>query len=239
MPQSPPVVLTIAGFDPSSGAGITADIKTMAAHGCYGVAAITALTVQSTLGVKKVSLVDPELLLNTLEELTADLKISAVHVGMLGTGEIAHRVAEFLKITEPPNVVLDPILTSSSGASLLDDSGLAVLKQEVLSLATVITPNVDEAAVLTGMPVRSIGQMKQAVRRLHEMGAKAVVMTGGHLEKAVDLLSLGAGENVQIFRGEKLDSQCTHGTGCAFSTSLACHLAQGRSLPEGVLLSKA
>jgi hydroxymethylpyrimidine/phosphomethylpyrimidine kinase len=171
--------------------------------------------------------------------LTADLKISAVHVGMLGTGEIAHSVAEFLKITKPPNVVLDPILTASSGASLLDDSGLAVLKQEVLSLATVITPNADEAAVLTGMAVRSVDQMKQAARRLHEMGAKAVVITGGHLEKAVDLLSLGAGENVQIFRGEKLDSQCTHGTGCAFSTSLACHLAEGRSLPEGVLLSKA
>jgi hydroxymethylpyrimidine/phosphomethylpyrimidine kinase len=239
MPQTPPVVLTIAGFDPSSGAGVTADIKTIAAHGCYGVAAITALTVQSTMGVKRVSPVDPELLLNTLEELTADLKISAVHIGMLGTGEMAHRVAEFLKVTKPPNVVLDPILTASSGASLLDDSGLAVLKQEVLSLVTVITPNSDEAAVLTGMPVRSVDQMKQAARRLHQMGAKAVVITGGHLEKAVDLLSLETGKDVQIFRAEKLDSQCTHGTGCAFSTSLACQLARGKSLPEGVLRSKA
>jgi hydroxymethylpyrimidine/phosphomethylpyrimidine kinase len=239
MPQTPPVVLTIAGFDPSSGAGITADIKTIAANGCYGVAAITAMTVQSTIGVKKILPVDPELLLNTLEELNADLKISAVHIGMLGTGGMAHVVAEFLKRAKPPNVVLDPVLTASSGASLLDAPGLAVLKQDILPLVTVITPNADEAAVLTRMRVCCVDDMKQAVGRLHEMGAKAVVITGGHLQMAVDLLSAENGKDMQIFRAEKLDTPCTHGTGCAFSTSLACHLAQGRSLTEGVLLAKA
>jgi hydroxymethylpyrimidine/phosphomethylpyrimidine kinase len=236
--QTPPLVLTIAGFDPSSGAGITADIKTVAAHGCYGVAAITALTVQSTAGVKQVTPVDPVLLRKTLEMLVADVKVSAVHVGMLGSGEIAAVIADFLRGTLLPNVVLDTVLVSSSGARLIDDSGIQVLREKLIPLASAITPNVNEAGVLTGLAISNPDEMKQAAERLHEMGAKGVVITGGDLEKATDILSLKSGD-FQSFKSDRLDTNFTHGTGCAFSTAIAANLAQGRPLPEAVLLAKA
>ncbi len=238
MPQTPPVVLTIAGFDPSSGAGITADIKTIAAHGCYGLAAITALTVQSTAGVRQVAPVDPHLLFDTLQELTSDVKISAVHIGMLGSAKVAARVADFLEKERHPNVVLDPVLRATSGTSLLDDEAVRLLKETLLPLATVITPNVDEAAALSGMEIANVEQVKQAAQVLHAMGAKGVVITGGHLERAIDVLSV-KDDYVQVFRSDRLESTNTHGTGCAFSTTIACLLAQGRSLSAAVLLAKA
>jgi hydroxymethylpyrimidine/phosphomethylpyrimidine kinase len=238
MPQTPPVVLTIAGFDPSSGAGITADIKTIAAHGCYGVAAITALTVQSSQGVRKVTTATPILLTETLQELAGDCQVSAVHIGMLGSGEIAIAVAEFLERARLPNVVLDTVLTSTSGAKLIDEQGIHVLLERLTPLAAVITPNIPEATSLTGVEISEVDDMKQAAIRLHEMGAKAVVVTGGHLEKAIDVLSL-KDSYTQIFRSDKIDSPNTHGTGCAFSTAIACQLALDRSLSTAVLLAKA
>jgi hydroxymethylpyrimidine/phosphomethylpyrimidine kinase len=238
MPQTPPVVLTIAGFDPSSGAGIAADVKTIAAHGCYGVAAITALTVQSTAGVQKVAPVKPDLLTETLQELLADCQISAVHIGMLGSGEIANRVADFLEKAKLRNVVLDPILISTSETKLLDDEGIHVLRQRLVPLAAVITPNIPEATSLTGVKISEVDDMRQAASQLHEMGARAVVITGGHLEKAIDLLSLRE-SYTQLFRSDKIDSPNTHGTGCAFSTAIACQLAVEHSLSTAVLLAKA
>src|SRR5215475_5294834 len=238
MPQTPPVVLTIAGFDPSSGAGITSDIKTIAAHGCYGVAATTALTVQSTQGVKRVVPVEANLLADTLQELQDDCQVSAVHVGMLGSDEVANVVADFLESAKLPNVVVDTVLDSSSGAGLLNEAGLQVLQGRLISQASVITPNVPEARALTGMEILEVDDMKQAASRLHEMGAKAVVITGGHLEKAIDLLSL-KDDYVQVFRADKLDFPNTHGTGCAFSSAVACQLALERPLSTAVLLAKA
>ena len=238
MYQSPPIVLTIAGFDPSSGAGVTADIKTIAAHGCYGVSAITALTVQSTAGVRGVFPVDPKLLLHTLEELQRDVKVSAVHIGMLGSGKVVSEIAEFLREARLKNVVLDPVFRSSSGATLLDEPGVQLMVQRLLPLADVITPNVDEAAALTGLEVKDPAQMKLAAARMHEMGAKSVVVTGGHLSQAIDMLSL-KGDQVQTYRADRVDSPNTHGTGCAFSTAIACQLALGQSLPMAALLAKA
>ena len=241
MPETPTVVLTIAGFDPSSGAGVTADIKTIAAHGCYGVAAITAMTVQSTAGVRKVEACDPMLVAATLEELAADVKIEAVHIGMLGSGKVAKAVVDFLSRRKQPNVVLDPILQSSSGSALLDQEGIKVLASELLALASVITPNVEEAAALTGLPVTNLDQMRAAAFKLHEKGAGSVVITGGHLDKAIDLLSFPSKRGVQqeVFKSERQRSNSTHGTGCAFATAMACHLALDRGLPEAVLLAKA
>jgi hydroxymethylpyrimidine/phosphomethylpyrimidine kinase len=238
MPQTPPVVLTIAGFDPSSGAGITADIKTIAAHGCYGLAAITALTVQSSAGVRQVAPVDPQLLSDTLDELTSDVKISAVHIGMLGSAKVAARVADFLEKEKHPNLVFDPVLRATSGTRLLDDDGVGILKERLLPLTTVITPNVDETSVLSRMEIGNVEQMKEAAQSLHAMGAKGVVITGGHLERAIDVLSV-KDEYVQVFRSDRVESTNTHGTGCAFSTTIACLLAQGRSLSAAVLLAKA
>jgi hydroxymethylpyrimidine/phosphomethylpyrimidine kinase len=243
-----PVVLTIAGFDPSSGAGITADIKTIAAHGCYGVSCITALTVQSTRGVRRVEGVDPKIIAETLQELVSDLAVEAIHIGMLGNEQVVAAVADFLgdfagafpEYARLPHVVLDPILKSSSGADLLDAAGTKLLRERLLPLAEVITPNLDEAGVLTGMVVTNLDQMHEAAARLHSLGAANVVVTGGHLEKAIDLLSFktARGTEQEIFKADRQRSNSTHGTGCAFATALACHLAQGRGLPEAVLLSK-
>jgi hydroxymethylpyrimidine/phosphomethylpyrimidine kinase len=240
MGVTPPVVLTIAGFDPSSGAGITADIKTIAAHECYGVSCITALTVQSTRGVRRLESVDPAIIMETLQELVSDVTIDAVHIGMLGNGRVAAVVADFLAETKLLNVVLDPILKSSSGAELLDAEGTRVLIERLIPAAEVVTPNLEEASALTGIAVTSLEEMREAAARLHALGARNVVITGGHLEKAIDLLSFstGRGTEQEVFKAERLRSNATHGTGCAFATALACHLAQGRVLPEAVLLAK-
>ena len=266
MAEKPSVVLTIAGFDPSSGAGVTADIKTIAAHGCYGISCITALTVQSTSGVRRVETVEPALILETLEELAADMEIAAIHIGMLGSGKVAKVVADFLS-SEPPtpagkrsvarpvdqkekpaeqkatrfqSVVLDPILKSSSGADLLDAAGTRILIDRLIPLADVLTPNVDEAAALTGLQVKDLDGMKAAAAKLHEMGASALVITGGHLDKAIDLLSFTTKHGIEqeVFKAERQRSNSTHGTGCAFATAMACHLALDRGLAEAALLAK-
>jgi hydroxymethylpyrimidine/phosphomethylpyrimidine kinase len=249
MAEKPPVVLTIAGFDPSSGAGVTADIKTIAAHACYGVSCITAMTVQSTSGVRRVEAADPALVTETLEELAADVEIAAVHIGMLGSGKVASAVADFLSGSSAgrkpdkarlPNIVLDPIFKSSSGAGLLDAAGTRVLVERLIPLADVVTPNVDEAAAITGIKVQEIDEMRAAAAKLHEMGASAVVITGGHLEKAIDLLSFTTKRGIEqeIFKAERQRSNSTHGTGCAFATAMACHLALDRGLAEAALLAK-
>jgi hydroxymethylpyrimidine/phosphomethylpyrimidine kinase len=256
MPEKLPIVLTIAGFDPSSGAGVTADIKTIAAHACYGVACITALTVQSTAGVKRVGAVDPVLLSESLEELAADLDIAAVHIGMLRSAKIVKAVADFLS-GQPdavggtrsarergrarlPNIVLDPILRSSSGTELLDPAGTRLLIERLIPLADVVTPNVDEAAAIAGIKVRDLEEMRTAATKLHDMGAAAVVITGGHLDKAIDLLSFKSRRGIEqeVFKAERQRSNSTHGTGCAFATAIACHLALDRGLAEAALLAK-
>ena len=252
MPEKPPIILTIAGFDPSSGAGVTADIKTIAAHACYGVACITAMTVQSTAGVKRVEAVDPGLISDTLEELATDLEIAAVHIGMLGSAKVVKAVADFLssrpasrlagqsRKARLPNIVLDPILKSSSGTDLLDVPGTMLLMERLIPLADVVTPNVDEACVLTGLKVADLDQMRAASAKLHAMGASAVVITGGHLEKAIDLLSFTTKRGIEqeVFKAERQRSNSTHGTGCAFATAMACHLALDRGLAEAALLAK-
>jgi hydroxymethylpyrimidine/phosphomethylpyrimidine kinase len=220
---------------------VTADIKSIAAHGCYGIACVTALTVQSTAGVRRVEVIDAGLVAETLAELASDVEIAAVHIGMLGSGKVVRAVADFLAAHKVPNMVLDPILKSSSGSDLLDAAGARLLTEKLLPLAAVVTPNLDEASSLTGLPVGDHEQMRAAARRLHEMGAAAVVVTGGHLDKAIDLLSFTSKRGVEqeLFKSARIRSNSTHGTGCAFSTSIACHLAMGRGLPEAVLLAKA
>jgi hydroxymethylpyrimidine/phosphomethylpyrimidine kinase len=223
---------------------VTADIKTIAAHGCYGVACITALTVQSTAGVRRVHPVEPELVSETLAELAADVKIAAVHIGMLATGEVVKAVCDFLESRSRKsrllNVVLDPIIKASSGADLLDAAGVKLLKEKLIPLSDVVTPNVDEAAVLTGLKVTDLDGMKAAAVQLHALGCLAVVVTGGHLEKATDLLSFKTAQGIEheVFRAERQRSNSTHGTGCAFATAMACHLALGRGLAEAALLAK-
>jgi hydroxymethylpyrimidine/phosphomethylpyrimidine kinase len=234
-----PVVLSIAGFDPSSGAGVTADIKTAAAHGCFALACITSVTVQTTQGVRRVEPIQGEIVSETLFELAADLPIDAVRIGMLGSGEVADAVGAFLETTRPQNVVLDPILHSSSGANLLDAKGVQILRDRLLPLATLVTPNLAEAGTLTGLPVSGTEEMRAAGRELLRLGARNAVVTGGHLEgDARDLLLWRQDGTEEILeeelRGERIPSSSTHGTGCAFATSVACHLARGFRVPAAV-----
>jgi hydroxymethylpyrimidine/phosphomethylpyrimidine kinase len=244
----PPVVLSIAGFDPSSGAGVTADLKTASANGCYAVTCVTALTVQSSQGVFGVQPLEPELVSRTLRALADDLEIAAVRIGMLGWGTVAAAVADFLEANKLPNVVLDPVLRSSSGAELLDRAGVDVLRLRLLPLADVITPNVEEAAVLAGTQPPASGaswdeilpQIRATAGKLHGLGAHAVVITGGHLADASDYLSyqMNGALQEEVFLGQRIGSGSTHGTGCAFATALACQLAHGKRLPEAVRAAK-
>jgi hydroxymethylpyrimidine/phosphomethylpyrimidine kinase len=188
-----------------------------------------------------VEVVSRELVTATLEELRSDLEISAVHIGMLGSGKVVRAVGDFLEKAGLRHIVLDPVIKSSSGHDLIDATGVRLLIERLLPLATVITPNVDEAAALAGLTVSNLEQMRVAATRLHQMGAASVVITGGHLDKAIDLLSFtsGRGAEQEVFKSDRLRSNSTHGTGCAFATAMACHLARGRGLPEAVLLAKA
>ena len=231
------VVLSIAGYDPSSGAGITADIKTIAAHGCYGVTCITALTVQSTLGVARVEPIEGRMISETLEQLTDDLDIAAVKIGMLASAEAAKFVAAFLKRHSMNNVVLDPIIKSSSGADLISKDGLLVMRERILPQACVITPNIEEAAALTGLTVTNSSEMEAAAVRLHQLGARNVIITAGHLDLPHDLISR-QGKQTALLKGKKIPARSTHGTGCAFSTALACELALGKDLFDAAKAAK-
>lgn len=235
-----PVVWTIAGFDPSNGAGVTADLRVFAAHGLFGASAITALTVQSTQGVAAVEPVSADTLRHTLNHLAADLPPAGIKIGMLGSGEAVKVVAEFLREMSDNGqgefpVLLDPVLRSSSGAELLDCEGLKALQEELLPLATWITPNWAELGVLAGLRVQSMQEARTAMEGLgHRYPELQIVSTGGDQPSTpVDLWQSAAGE-VREFRGERVDTTSTHGTGCAFSSALLSRLVLG-DVPEAAV----
>jgi hydroxymethylpyrimidine/phosphomethylpyrimidine kinase len=244
--SKPPVVWTIAGFDPSSGAGITADLKTISSLGCYGAACITALTVQNTLGVRRVEPVSTRTVRETLHALLEDIPPDAIKIGMLATSGIASLIADFLEALPQPccPIVLDPILRSSSGAELLDAAGVQVLLARLLPLSTIVTPNRTEAAILAGL---SPDDAEGAAKALRQLGASAAVVTGGDLaasgnqQLSEDVLAYAAAgmEFVETLSAPRVVSTSTHGTGCAFSTAIACALAHGQSVPAAVTAAKA
>jgi hydroxymethylpyrimidine/phosphomethylpyrimidine kinase len=234
---TPPILLTIAGFDPSCGAGTAADLKTFAAHGCYGVAAITALTVQNTQGVEDVQNTPSAMLRAQLESLAKDSEIAAIKIGMLGDRGNAAVVAEFLDANKFVHVVHDPVMRSSSGTELLDSGGVKFLIAELLKRCSVITPNVPEAEILSGIKIKDVADMEAASRKIVEMGAHAVIVKGGHMERAVDVLFDGA-EIVQL-AGDRVKEESLHGTGCTFAAAIAAQLASGRALREAAMLAKA
>ncbi len=234
---TPPILLTIAGFDPSCGAGTAADLKTFAAHGCYGVAAITALTVQSTQGVESVHVTPASELRAQLDILARDVEIASVKIGMLGNRANAAVVAEFLDAHAFPHVVLDPVMKASSGRELLDASGAKYLASELMKRASVVTPNIAEAESLAGVEIKDAAAMEGAARKLVEMGARAVIVKGGHMEKAVDVLFDGS-ETISL-AGDRTKEDNLHGTGCTFASAIAAQFALGRSLHEAAMLAKA
>jgi hydroxymethylpyrimidine/phosphomethylpyrimidine kinase len=232
-----PALLTIAGFDPCAGAGVAADLKTFAAHGCYGVAAVTAITVQNTRGVDDVHPVEANVLKECLRALFADTSVRAIKVGMLATRANAEATCEALKANASLPSVLDPVVRSTSGYDLIDLPGLEFVRDHLLRQATVITPNLHEAAALTGMKVQCLEEMKAAAQKLLELGARAVVVTGGHLERPMDVFADGSG--LQTFAGDRVKPENIHGAGCTFSSAIAANLGHGRQLGDAVVLAKA
>jgi hydroxymethylpyrimidine/phosphomethylpyrimidine kinase len=234
---TPPIVLAIAGFDPSAGAGVAADLKTFAAHNCYGVAAVTALTVQSTSGVKSVHDTPAAELRAQLDTLLEDIKISAIKIGMLGHRGNAVVVGEFLDRAGVASVVLDPVMKSTSGVmDLIDAGGIKYIAEELLKRATVVTPNIAEAEILSGISIKDYVSMEAAARKIVERGARAVVVKGGHMDKAIDVLFDGS--EILTLGGDHIKSENMHGSGCTFASAIAAQLACGRPLREAVLLAK-
>lgn len=231
-------VMTIAGFDPSAGAGVLADIKTMSAFGCYGVSAITSLTLQNTQGVFGAYHQSREVVRGQLDPLFDDFEIAAVKTGMLPTRDVIEEVAAALSHRPIAHVVVDPVVRSTSGYDLIDDRALAALIDLLFPMATVVTPNRAEAERIAGAEIATESQMESAARLILALGPKAVLIKGGDVnsEKATDLLLDSSG--VARFSSERVNSTSTHGTGCTLSSALACLMASGHTLRQAIPIAK-
>jgi len=231
------VALTIAGSDSSGGAGLQADLKTFASLSVYGLSVATAVTAQSTVGVVQAEALPADLVTAQIEAVAGDIEVHAAKTGMLGNAAIVEAVAAAIKELELPFVVVDPVLASSRGDRLLDDDGVQMLCTELLPLAHVITPNVPEAEALSGKRIESDEDLKDAARRLHDMGASAVLITGGHRapstnrrpQDVIDVLF--DGHHFLEFHTARVDTGA-HGTGCTFAAAVAAYLALGRPLGD-------
>jgi hydroxymethylpyrimidine/phosphomethylpyrimidine kinase len=231
--------LTIAGSDPSGGAGVQADLKTFAALGVYGASAITAITVQNTIGVDGVAPLSADLVTAQIEAIAGDLALQATKIGMLATAAIVEAVAAAIRELDLPLVVVDPVLVSTSGERLIDEDGVRTLRVELLPRARVVTPNIPEAEALSGLRITSPDTAREAARRICGMGPRAVVITGGHAtgQDVVDLLM--DDDEIHEFRVRRVAARGAHGTGCTFASAIAAGLALGRSLPEAAQHAQA
>jgi hydroxymethylpyrimidine/phosphomethylpyrimidine kinase len=230
--------LTIAGSDSGGGAGIQADLKTFAAHGVYGTSAIAAVTAQNTLGVTSFLALPADLIIAQMEAVASDIGVDATKTGMLASAAIVEAVAAAIDDLELPRVVVDPVMIAKSGDRLLEEEAVSAIRAELLRRALVVTPNVPEAEVLAGMAVRSVADAREAARRIHKLGPSAVIVKGGHLDTpdVVDLLF--DGRTFTEFKGPRVESRNSHGSGCTFAAALTANLALGHPLVEAARLAK-
>ena len=228
-------VLTIAGSDSGGGAGIQADLKTFAALGCYGMTAITALTAQNTVGVQGIHAVPPAFLRSQLQSVVEDIGVDAVKIGMLHEPGVVEVVAWAIQHYQLQRVVLDPVMVATSGDRLIADATVRVLVDQLFPLATVITPNLDEASLLLGRPIAAVSDLSGAAQALLSQGARAVLLKGGHLpgDQVVDVLAR-PGHVDMVLSSARMASRNTHGTGCTLSSAIAAHLALGEPLEPAV-----
>lgn len=234
-----PNVLSIAGSDPSGGAGVQADLKTFAALRCHGMAALTALTAQNTRGVSGVHVPPPEFVAAQIDAIFADVRVDAVKIGMLASGAIVEAVADRLRAHDARNIVLDPVLVATSGDSLGAPDVVDAMKRHLFPLAAVVTPNAPEAVRLCeGAPPADVAGLEALARRLQALGPRAVLVKGGHLagEQAEDVLFDGA--SVRVLRAARVATRNTHGTGCTLSSAIAAHLAHGLDLAQACEAAK-
>lgn len=228
--------LTIAGSDSSGGAGIQADIKTMTVLGVYAMSAITALTAQNTMGVTAVSEVTPKFLEQQLDAIFTDIPPDAVKIGMVSNSELIKSIAEKLKFYNAKNIVVDPVMVATSGANLIEDDAVETLKKFLFPLATVITPNIPEAEILSNIKIKTADDMEKAAKIIFANYGCAVLCKGGHnLNDANDILFDG---EIKIFNGKKIDNPNTHGTGCTLSSAIAAGLAKNLSLADSIDVAK-
>ena len=231
-----PVALTIAGSDPSGGAGIQADLKTFHQFGVYGEAAITLLTVQNTVGVTRIECLPPDLVIEQIRAVITDIPPGAAKTGALGNREITQAVAELAADFQFP-LVVDPVLVSKHGAALLAPDALEILKTRLMPCAFLVTPNLEEASMLAGMDVHDVASMRAAARKILELGPQAVLVKGGHLAgDAIDVL-LYQGDWTE-FTAPRVETRHTHGTGCTYSAAITASLAAGDDLPTAVRNAK-
>jgi hydroxymethylpyrimidine/phosphomethylpyrimidine kinase len=236
---SVPSVLTIAGSDSSAGAGIQADLKTFAALGVYGTCAITAITAQNTLGVSAVQEMPPGIVAAQIEAVVTDIRPDAVKTGMLASGPIIEVVAAKVREHSLPNLVVDPVMVAKSGDRLLREDAVAALRELLLPLATVVTPNLPEAEALSGRPVRTDEDVRAAAEEIVRLGARAVVVKGGHRESAEAVDVLYDGKAFREYTAPRIETASTHGTGCTFASAIAACLARGMPLADAVGEAKA
>lgn len=232
-----PRVLIIAGSDSGGGAGIQADLKTVSAFGAFGMTAITALTAQNTTGVFGVLEIAPEFVVKQIEACAGDIGCDAIKTGMLSNTAVIEAIAAAIEPYESAPLVVDPVMISKHGTALLKPEAIAALKTKLMPLATVLTPNLQEAGALTGSEITTLTEMKEAARALFDLGPKNVVIKGGHLVNvAADLLYDGL--QFTVFNAERVDSKDTHGTGCCFASAIAANLAHKKTVLESVTAAK-
>ena len=232
-----PKAMTIAGSDSGGGAGIQADLKTFAALGVYGAATLTAITAQNTVAVTAVHELPTDLIQSQIDAVVTDIGVDAVKTGMLSSAAIVVAVAESLQKHTIANIVVDPVMIAKSGDALLQPDAVAALRTHLLPLATVVTPNIPEAETLTGLSLPTAAAIRQAAAQIVAMGARSVVVKGGHRAgPAIDLFYDGA--QFQEFTAPRIDTKNTHGTGCTFAAAIAAGLAQGKTLPTAVAQAK-
>jgi phosphomethylpyrimidine kinase len=230
-------VLTIAGSDSCGGAGIQADLKTFCALGTYGMSVITAVTAQNTMGVMDVREMDSSIVKGQIDCIFNDIKVDAVKIGMVSSIEIIDTIGSCLKGRDLLNLVVDPVMVSKSGCHLLKMESRDRLIEVLFPMALIVTPNLFEAEVITGDKIQNLVQMEKAAKKIYALGAKNVVVKGGHLTgDAIDVLY--DGKNFEYIKGRRIDTKNTHGTGCTFSSAIAAHLAKGYGIHESVKLSK-
>lgn len=235
-----PVAMTIAGSDSGGGAGIQADLKTFAFQRVHGTSAITCITAQNTLGVNRVDALPPEAVTAQIEAVVRDIGIDAMKTGMLLNAPIIEAVASMLPGLQVPNLVIDPVMVSRTGAQLIDDDAIAVLRQHLIPQADILTPNRYEAQILSGLSVATLTDMETAARKIFELGSKAVLVKGGGMAdelRGVDVWFDGA--TLEVLRTATIDTANTHGTGCTLSAAIAANLALGKSALNAVRDAKA
>jgi len=230
-------VLTIAGSDCSGGAGIQADLKTFAAHGVYGMSVITAVTAQNTQGVFAVEDISRDVIAKQIEAIFDDIQVDGVKIGMVSQVQTIEVIAEQLRDYSPKTIVLDPVMVSKSGYHLLNKLAEATLIKELLPLAMIVTPNIPEAEVMTNRSISTLKQMEEAAKAIYQMGAKNVLLKGGHLElEATDILY--DGREFSYFSAPRIATKNTHGTGCTLSSAITSNLALGYTLNQAVVRAK-